>query len=127
MQTGPTKHLTMNEFKNEFVLAKPGQRIIYAVGDLAYSKATKPMADGSRDGAELSGLADLVWTQHILGTAVLTQRRLAENQYEYIATKANPPSQLREALTRPITPPRVIAAVSVQPPQTDTAALGGVR
>lgn len=84
-----TEHLSVDVFDSTYHVARPGDQIIYAIGDLALSRSIVP------DGKELNALAKR--TMHLAeqGRICLTQRAMPELEYrngggrcfEYIATK----------------------------------------
>lgn len=95
IEVNGTQHLTMNEFKDALVSAAHGEAVVYAIGDVAYSRRGAP---------ELSGVAGMAWYGYERGELALTQRRIPEKEFidrqgkfavgqcfEYRATKrANP-------------------------------------
>ncbi len=97
MLTRGTEHLSLNEYTDKFFAGGPGTSIVYAVGDLAYSRDLKASAGDTR---ELHILAEKVFNGSLRGAVFLTQRRLPGRpfvhvgafkggaSYEYIATKS---------------------------------------
>jgi len=75
--------------------AKTGARHVYHTGFLANDRQ-KDKADFE----EVGGVAHMMMSAHLAGQVILTQRRLGEFRYEYIATKTandNVSTKLRPA------------------------------
>lgn len=93
MKTVGTDHLSIADFDRALSNAKPGDIIIYAIGDLGYS------CDKAKSGAELKSIRRMVWAAYERGEVVLTQRRrddipftggVSGASFEYRATKCRP-------------------------------------
>jgi len=81
MQTSATKHMTCDEFCDAFADARPGETIVYAIGDLACD---------ATESVELASLRGIAWLRHLNRVGFLTQRRLGANSFEYRCTVATP-------------------------------------
>jgi hypothetical protein len=86
MLTRGTTHLTMSEFELALALAKPGEQIVYATGDLGVSAVYS---------TELTRLRGHTQALNESRAGFLTMRRLADvvfvrggASFEYIFTKA---------------------------------------
>ena len=90
MRTHGTEHMEMNEFREAWLNAAPGQVIVYASGDVAACR---------QRGAELNLLAATLWNMSAAGQIHLLQRRRRERpfdmsggaSFDYLAIKATPP------------------------------------
>jgi hypothetical protein len=67
----------MSEFSEWLTAAKPGDKYTYCTGFLARSGDTKVLAAGND-----------AWRAYELGLVYLVQKKLAKNDYEYIAVRA---------------------------------------
>jgi hypothetical protein len=80
---GETWVLSPEELKSVFRSAEHGSVIVYAVGDLGY---TRELAVGKRwdDVEKTANYAYRLWR---IGDAELTQKKLGKNKFEYRAMK----------------------------------------
>jgi hypothetical protein len=78
--TGNTEHMTPAEATAALSAAPPGATIVYARGDVSLD------SDHS-NGAELQALRSLFWTAYRNGQVALTQRKISEGRFEYLAKK----------------------------------------
>lgn len=69
--------------------SKPGDQVIYWIGDLAGRAAfsDKPLRDFKADLAGARRMGDLGDAMLLRPLVDLTQRKIADNVYEYIATR----------------------------------------
>ena len=79
MKTGITEHLKLDEFSDRFYRSRPGTIIVYATGDLLLDRKK-----GVVEAKELCAVADFAWNLYRKkNRALLTQKRLGPNKYEY--------------------------------------------
>jgi hypothetical protein len=75
--------LKQEQFKETFSRVEPGTVIVYAVGDLGFSRQ-----DVKAGGwAELEATADLTMAMARAGEVELSQKKLGPHNYEYRAVK----------------------------------------
>jgi len=89
---------TVGEFKRWSSEARPGEGVIYHVGQLMYDR------QGSDQNANsINFMANEALAQAERSDVHLLQRRVAANHYEYIAVKTNPKNValILKALRRP--------------------------
>ena len=86
MCTAGCQHVTADEFVNWLGLAGPGEQIVYAKGFLSVA-VHKADLNRDPDGPKLEAVQRAAWKAHERRAAHLVQRRLGDNEYEYLAVK----------------------------------------
>jgi hypothetical protein len=78
MITGQTTHLTVAEATKALTIARAGEIVAYAYGELS--------AD-SEGPCELRALREFIWDAYARGHVTLVQRRIDAKRFEYQARK----------------------------------------
>lgn len=95
----------MNRFADWLATAQPGSSFVYYTGNLGEDRARAAKKFAPKKLAAPQALRDAqqAWNAYSEGLVHLTQRRLGDNLFAYIATRASEKNTGRErkALTRP--------------------------
>lgn len=81
--------MDMGSFQHRIHNAKRGDRIIYHTGDLYYERNHGTDGQG-RGAAAISLLAKEAWRAYMDGKVTLTQQRIGNSLWAYIATRLDP-------------------------------------
>ena len=73
INTGGTEHMTKTAFCDAVAAAKPGDTIVYAIGDVTWATYE---ARRRGDSVELVALSSVVWEAYTAKQGYLTQRKL---------------------------------------------------
>ena len=91
METSGFSHVDLNQFAYWLAAAKPGGKLIYGIGDMAWSKraAAESRAPGQ---GELNAMTEMALDASDHRKVCLTQHRISGQTFEYIATRRAPES-----------------------------------
>jgi hypothetical protein len=85
----------VSDYREWFDASRHGDVLVYHVGDLQYDRQAQYDEDKPEERENwkvvvtLNAVADAISYEARKGNLVLTQRRLGESKYEYIATRRN--------------------------------------
>ncbi|MCG3772251.1 MAG: hypothetical protein JW384_03458 [Nitrosomonadaceae bacterium] len=85
LKIGHSRFLEEEAFKKKMFQARPGEAVIYFVGDLAYEDCT---ATEHENWKSMRATAKAAFTNSAFRRLYLTQRRVGPSKWEYLATKA---------------------------------------
>lgn len=100
-----SQSMTLKDFMRWYSESRPGEGVVYHVGDLAYERQlTGPDRELTQKAASLSRFASEVYKLAMQAELHLIQRRIEPCLFEYMAVRTSPRSTrfMRKLLRKPL-------------------------